>query len=282
MSTTDLRDALEDHATPTTTADLLAALHNHFIKHDDTWAGAVCLTEVTAPNSTRRADMVHIGLWASRGAGGIDVCELKTSKSDFRREIDNPAKAEAWWPYSSRFWIVSPSETVTPPGELPEGWGLMVPGRARRFRVVVAPAEREPKLTANLLVTLLKCTETTRVNALQAQRQKLHEEQRQREQQLQREARMNRADPQVKERLVLLDQLEAALGAKLDSYRWRGQIVPADAAEVLKLLAAGQVAQSAAAERARRNAESMEHIAEELKRQAAELKAAAEAQPTTP
>src|SRR5690242_11175870 len=109
-----------------TTTELLDRLRAHFIKPDDTWAGAVCLTEVTAPNSTRRADLVHIGLWASRGAGGIDVCELKTSRSDFRRELEKPAKAEAWWPYSSRFWIVSPSEHITPPGELPEGWGLMV------------------------------------------------------------------------------------------------------------------------------------------------------------
>ena len=61
----------------TSTQDLLEALTNHFIKPDDTWAGAVCLTEVTAPNTNRRADLVHIGLWASRGAGGVDVCELK-------------------------------------------------------------------------------------------------------------------------------------------------------------------------------------------------------------
>lgn len=258
----------------TSTHELLQALTNHFIKPDDTWAGAVCLTEVTAPNTNRRADLVHIGLWASRGAGGVDVCELKTSRADFRREIDQPAKAEAWWPYSSRFWIVSPGIEVTPPEELPPGWGLMVPGKARRFKVVVAPAEREPQLTDALLVTLLKCTETTRVNALQQQRSKMQAEHYRQIQEAQQQSRMNRADPQVKARLGLLDELEAALGAKLDSFPWRGQMTPGDAAEALKIVAAGQAAQTQAAERAQRRADELERVAHELLQQAAELKAA--------
>lgn len=263
-------------ATPTlTTASLLEQLHAHFIKPDDTWAGAVCLTEVTAPNTNRRADLVHIGLWASRGAGGIDVCELKTSKADFRREIDQPAKAEAWWPYSNRFWIVSPHETITPPEELPEGWGLMVPGKARRFRVVVQPAEREAKLTVPLLVTLLKCTETSRVNALQAQRCKLIDQHFQEMEKAREESRMNRADPHVKTRLELLDQLEAALGAKLDKFPWGDtQIHPHAAAEALKTLAAGTAAQRAAQEHARREAERLERIGQELVRQARDLRTA--------
>lgn len=266
-------------ATPTlSTPDLLEALHAHFIKPDDTWAGAVCLTEVTAPNSNRRADLVHIGLWASRGAGAIDVCELKTSKADFRREINEPAKAEAWWPYSSRFWIVSPHESVTPPGELPEGWGLMVPGKARRFRVVVAPAEREPKLSVPLLVTLLKCTETGRVNALQAQRDQLRGEHYREMEEARRQSQLNRANPEVKRRLELLDQLETALGSKLDNFTWRGQITPQAAAAALQSLAAGEAGQQAARERTQRGADDLERLAQELTRQAQALR---DALPTT-
>lgn len=267
-------------ATPSlNTSDLLAQLHAHFIKPDETWAGAVCLTEVTAPTTTRRADLVHIGLWNSRGAGGIDVCELKTSRADFRREIDQPAKAEAWWPYCNRFWIVSPHESVTPPEELPDGWGLMVPGKARRFRVVVKPAEHEAKLSVPLLVTLLKCTETTRVNAVQAERDKLRGEHYQEMQKARAEARMNRADPAVKARLELLDQLEAALGAKLDKYPWVDtQIHPHAAAEALKALAAGANAVRYAQEHARREAERLERASEELKLQARALRQSLPAQ----
>lgn len=263
-------------ATPTlNTADLLQQLHQHFIKPDETWTGAVCLTEVTAPTSTRRADLVHIGLWNSRGAGGIDVCELKTSRADFRRELDQPAKAEAWWPYCNRFWIVSPHETVTPPEELPEGWGLMVPGKARRFRVVVKPAEREATLTVPLLVTLLKCTETTRVNALRAQDDRLRGKHHQEMQEARRQGQLKRADPAVKARLELLDQLEQALGATLDKYPWGDtQIHPHAAAEALKTLAAGASAQRAALEHARREAERLERAGQELMRQARDLRSA--------
>jgi len=263
-------------ATPTTTDALLDALTAHFIKPDQTWAGAVCLTEVTAPgNSNRRADLVHVGLWASRGAGGIDVCELKTSRSDFRREIDQPAKAEAWWPYSSRFWIVSPSVEVTPPGELPPGWGLMVPGRARRFKTVVAPAEREPKITTGLLVTLLKATETTRVNAVERERDRLRAAHRQEMQEVRREAQMRALPSAERQRLELLDQLEAALGMTLDRYPWGNQIRPEDAAEALRTLAAGQAAWSAAQEETRRKATNIARMAEELQQRAAALLQAA-------
>jgi hypothetical protein len=262
-------------ATPSlNTSDLLQQLRAHFIKPGETWAGAVCLTEVTAPTTSRRADLVHIGLWNSRGAGGIDVCELKTSRADFRREIDQPAKAEAWWPYCNRFWIVSPHESVTPPGELPEGWGLMVPGKARRFRVVVKPAEHEAKLTVPLLVTLLKCTETTRVNAVQAERDKLRGEHYRELQKAREEARMNRADPAVKARLEHLDQLETALGAKLDRFPWRDQIHPEAAAEALRVAAATASEQRSARERARRQAEDLEQTAKELLKQAASLRGA--------
>lgn len=213
------------------TGQLLEALHVHYIKPEDrlsqAGAGAVFLTEVTAPGTNRRADAVYLGLWQSRGAGEIDVCELKTSRSDWRRELDNPAKAEAWWPYSTRFWVVAPSTTVVPPEEVPAGWGLMVPGtRGRRFKVVVKPAEREPKLTMSLLLTLLKNTETTRTNALRTQSMRLQQEHHNREQQLRREL-TSKNDPEIKRRLEALDELEKNLGIEIGSSSWRQQIEPA-------------------------------------------------------
>lgn len=107
------------------TRQLEEALHAHFIRPEDqlspAGAGAIYLTEVTAPGSSRRADVVHVGLWQNRGAGRIDVCELKTSRPDFLRELADPAKAEAWWPYSSTFSLVVPHLSVAGPADLPEG-----------------------------------------------------------------------------------------------------------------------------------------------------------------
>lgn len=217
--------------TTTPTPQLLEALHAHYIKPEDrlsqAGAGAVFLTEVTAPGSTRRADAVYLGLWQSRGAGDIDVCELKTSRSDWRRELDNPAKAEAWWPYSTRFWVVAPSTAVVPTEEVPDGWGLMVPGpRGRRFKTIVKPAERKPELTTGLLLTLLKNTETTRTNALRTQGMRLQQEHHNREQQLRREL-AGAADAGTKKRIEALEELEKNLGIQIGTSNWKQQIEPA-------------------------------------------------------
>lgn len=248
------------------TKQLEAALHDHFIAPQDrnspAGAGAIYLTEVTAPETNRRADAVHIGLWQSRGAGRIDVCELKTSRSDFLRELDQPAKAEAWWPYSTAFWLVVPHVSIAGPEDMPPGWGLMVPsGRGRRFKVLVKPEERTPRIDVPLLLTLLKNTETTRTNALQRLRQDLASASYQREQELRKEL-ASKADPATADRLALLNDLETRLGMPLDKYPWNGNgIRPETAANVLKEYAANAEAFVEAERDLRRRARELDQIA---------------------
>jgi hypothetical protein len=228
-----------------TTRELNELLHTHFIRPEDriseAGAGAVYLTEVTAPNSSRRADVVHIGLWQNRGGGRIDVCELKTSRGDWLRELENPAKAEAWWPYCNAWWLVVPNADIVQEGELPPGWGLMVPGsRGRRFKVIVKPEERKPELTVGLLRTLLTNTETTKIHALRQQRVELEK----RHSERMDEMRRNRGDlsPKDRARLALLDRLEERLGMKLEDYAWEGRLTPETAAEGLKVFMRGLAA----------------------------------------
>lgn len=260
-----------------TTAQLNDLLHAHFIRPEDllnpAGAGAVYLTEVTAPgNSGRRADAVHIGLWQSRGAGRIDVCELKTSRSDFRRELDKPQKAEAWWPYSTTFCIVSPGVDITPPEELPPGWGLMVPNPrgGRRFKTVVKPEEREPKLSIGLLMTLLKNTETTRTNALRLQEQQMREQYHKQVQEVRRERGM--VSPKDVKRLDLLDRLEKAMDMQLGDYAWRDQLDPEAAAEGLTAFMRGHAARRRAREIAEDEARSLEALAVRVAEEAKKLR----------
>lgn len=261
------------------TKQLEAALHDHFIAPQDrdapTGAGAIYLTEVTAPETNRRADAVHIGLWQSRGAGRIDVCELKTSRSDFLRELDQPAKAEAWWPYSTAFWLVVPHVSIAGPEDMPPGWGLMVPsGRGRRFKVLVKPEERTPRIDVPLLLTLLKNTETTRTNALQRLRQDLASASYQREQELRKEL-ASKADPRTAERLALLDRLEDSLGMTLAAYGWRNERVQPEAvADALRALAKGAAAVNEARSRMEHTARDLDRIAASIARKAEELRAA--------
>lgn len=262
-----------------TTPMLNDLLHAHFIaprdRTDLAGAGAVYLTEVTAPgNSNRRADAVHIGLWSSRGGGRIDVCELKTSRSDFRRELEQPAKAEAWWPYSTTFSIVSPGVDITPPDELPAGWGLMVPNPrgGRRFKTIVKPAEREPKLTIGLLLTLLKNTETTRTSALRHQAQQMQDQHYKQIQEVRRER--GNVSPQDVKRLDLLERLEKAMDIQLGEYPWRDQLEPESAAEGLAVFMRGHAARQQAREVAERDARNLEDLAARAAAEAKKLREA--------
>lgn len=263
-------------ATPNgmTTPELDERLRQHFISDKDqldlAGAGAVYLTEVTAPgNSGRRADAVHIGLWASRGAGTIDVCELKISRADWLVELKKPQKAEAWWPYCHHFWLVVPHEEIVKDGELPKGWGLMMPNpRGRRFKVLVKPEERAPedfRLTIPLLITLLKNTETTRTNALLLQDRKLRAEFYEREKKIQRQRGV--FSDKDKRRLELLDRLEAALGVGLAEYSWEDKLEPEGAAEALQALVQGRVS----LDRAKDRAESAVRELDRAARQAQEI-----------
>lgn len=264
-----------------TTAALTAALHDHFIKPDESEPGAVCLTEVTAPGGNRRADLVHIGLWASRGAGRVDVCEVKASRGDWLRELEQPAKAEAWWPYCSAYWLVSPSTAVTPASELPPGWGLMVPGgRGRRFKVIVKPEERTPKLTVPLLVTLLKCTETTRRNSVDRERRILTEKYHQQVDEIRRQ-RTAEANPRTAGRLEILEAIEKALGHEITGFPWGDELSPEAAGRALAHIADLEGGTDQLHRAASRASNTLQNAAKTLTEQATALAALLAGQPAT-
>lgn len=74
-------------------------------------------------NASRTFDAVAVSLWPSRGYA-IDVYEVKVSRSDWLRELKDPAKSEAAWEIGDRFWIVATAGVVDH-DELPPGWGLI-------------------------------------------------------------------------------------------------------------------------------------------------------------
>lgn len=201
-----------------TTAAIREALERHYRKPGAPRDGEILIPEVQAPGSNRRADLVRVGMWASRGTG-VDVHEIKVSRSDWLRELDDPAKAEAWWPYCNRFWVVAPSGIVQA-AELPEGWGLLeFPAAGRRFKVIVKPETRKDiRLTIPLMIELLRRADNQRLGEIEALRQQYREDLHR----VEREWRARKADGQIPagmaERLRLLKQVEEELGMPLDTY----------------------------------------------------------------
>jgi hypothetical protein len=204
-------------------AQICAALRAHYIAPNEPYPGGVFMTEVPLPTpdqavSHRRADAVYVALTRSQGLG-IDVCEIKVSRTDLMRELDKPVKAEAWWPHSSRWWIVSPAPEITPPDLLPDGWGLMCPSnRGRRFKVWKTPQVRQPQVSLPLLIEIVKKLDTARVEGAHQARDEARHEAREQIAKVRTEKVNAEMTERQRERLALLDQMETAAGIEFDTH----------------------------------------------------------------
>ncbi|MFV8266458.1 hypothetical protein ACNQR9_25915 [Mycolicibacterium peregrinum] len=71
--------------------------------------------------------------------------EVKVSRSDWLTELKDPAKAEAFKRYMHHWWLVVPDTSIVKPGELPDGWGLLVQsGNTLRAKVAAPKLSPEP------------------------------------------------------------------------------------------------------------------------------------------
>ena len=98
-----------------------------------------------AARQGRKIDLLVISLWGSRGYER-EAVEIKVSMSDWKRELDNPAKADWWFEHSHRFWLAVPAAMVDKVRhDLPSTWGLLSVADGAVRVVVKAPKNREPK-----------------------------------------------------------------------------------------------------------------------------------------
>jgi hypothetical protein len=98
------------------------------------WA---CFSEVgnsTGSGCSRHADAVAVNLWPSRGYE-IRGFEIKVSRGDLKRELTNPAKAEAIAKHCNSWWLATPKGLVAQPDTLPLGWGLYEVDEAGKIRI---------------------------------------------------------------------------------------------------------------------------------------------------
>jgi hypothetical protein len=77
-------------------------------------------------DACRTIDAIGVNFWPSRGLL-LDGYECKSSRSDWQRELAEPAKAERFCELVDRFWIVAGRADLVLEAELPPDWGLLVP-----------------------------------------------------------------------------------------------------------------------------------------------------------
>ncbi|MBC9927192.1 hypothetical protein [Leucobacter sp. cx-169] len=71
--------------------------------------------------------------------------EVKVSRSDWLAELRQPEKSEAFTRFANHAWLVVSDASIVKPGELPDGWGLLVAaGAGLRAKVAAPRVDAEP------------------------------------------------------------------------------------------------------------------------------------------
>jgi hypothetical protein len=128
----------------------------------EAWAFIPKVRSAAAFDSRRTIDAYAMSLWPSRGLT-LTAFEVKSARSDWLREMRNPAKAEEFCELADHFYLVTGARDIVAPGELPPTWGLMVPHGAGLRVEVEAPALRPaddgdlpPAFSRSFLAALLR------------------------------------------------------------------------------------------------------------------------------
>lgn len=117
----------------------------------DTWGCAH--DELTESEKERRN-------WRERYS--IHGFEVKVSRSDWLTELADPTKAEAWAQHCHYFWLVASDKSIVR-GDLPVGWGLLVP-HGSSLRAVTKPVRRDPlPMTLAATISLARAVQKTEV-----------------------------------------------------------------------------------------------------------------------
>lgn len=128
---------------PMTADALLGRLRRHYIEPSRRLPGGIFVPEVGMNGgygAGRRCDAVYVGFTTTSGRQLIGH-EIKVSRSDWVAELGRKTgKADTWADQCHQWWLVVSDPSIVRDGELPEGWGLMSPGRSVTRMAIHRPA----------------------------------------------------------------------------------------------------------------------------------------------
>jgi hypothetical protein len=108
---------------------------------------------------TRTADAIVMSLWPSRGLT-LSGFEIKVSKSDWKKELDDPEKAEEISRFCDRWYVAAPTGLVNV-ADLPPTWGLFEAGEKKLTLAREAQIAKEVQpVTRGFLGALLRAATT--------------------------------------------------------------------------------------------------------------------------
>lgn len=246
-------------------------------------------------DAQRTIDALGFHFWPSRGLL-VDAFECKSSRSDWTRELENPAKAETFCRLADRFYIVAGRADLVKVDEVPPEWGLLVPHgdklkeakpavvlhadspaiaewaeRVASHRRAAGPRPLPPGFDRSFLIAIIrqayKVTSVQPAELRQARDEGYAAGLEAGERGMQRElARLRALDETVR-------GFEDALGYPIKGYRsWlvgggRSELTPADVGRTLRALLNGDAEVAGLRNRISAAADSAERLAQDARRQ---------------
>ena len=140
-----------------TTEAMLKALRERYQRPE--WAFMTEVPNGTGAKASRRADAVAYNLFPSKG--NIMICfELKASKSDLQKELNDGTKSNAIGQFADYFFLVCPDGIIDDSILLPKTWGVLTykNGKLRQTKkpVSLKPAQFDNGFVAALLQSLIR------------------------------------------------------------------------------------------------------------------------------
>ncbi|WP_176561872.1 hypothetical protein [Mycolicibacterium palauense] len=206
-----------------TAGELLGRLRRHYIEPSRRLPGGIFVPEVGMNGgygAGRRCDAIYVGFTTTSGRQLVGH-EIKVSRSDWVAELGRKTgKADAWADQCHQWWLVVSDPDIVRAGELPEGWGLMSPGRSVTRMAIHQPAtvktDHHPDWDA--VRSVFARYDTLRAEAVDAE-QKAAREVEQRKAREEADARVARRIAELPDATELerqLDLVREALGAPID------------------------------------------------------------------
>lgn len=215
-----------------TTPELLARLQRHYIKPSVPLPGGIFLPEVGWNGGGYGAggcDAIYVGFTSTSGRILIGH-ELKVSRADWLNELNKPGKSDPWADQCHEWWLVAADPSIVADGELPAGWGLMVPGSSKtRMQIKQKPDRKPPEHNPSWLAvrSIMARHDTLRSSAIAKARQEARDQAHAGNQDLidAEIARRMRDIPDAQRLGEQMAQIEQALGGRVDfsDRKWRDQ-----------------------------------------------------------
>lgn len=133
--------------------DMIGALRKRFCSPE--WVIAFEVRSASGFDSKRSADAVAMNLWPSRGLE-LHGVEIKASRSDWLRELADPAKSGPVQRFCDRWWLAVEDQAIVKDGELPTTWGLLALRKGKLVQIVEAPKLTPEPVTRTFVGAFLR------------------------------------------------------------------------------------------------------------------------------